>query len=248
MAVTASQYINKIGEGCRSGTPVAASTTLYGGTMAFVNASGYADDDVASGVNIFRGIVVETVDNSAGSNGTEKGEFWSSGRFLLTGSGFAQTSVGKRVYATDNFTLTLVATGGVYVGVIDEYVSATQVWVQIHGNTPYSAVDTNYIPDAVAQSLSGAGAINVTTFLTKWTTTAADAGTLADGTRIGQLKKIQLIVDGGDGTLTPSNLANGTTITFADAGDFALLRWNGTDWRAIELGNDADGATAPVLA
>jgi hypothetical protein len=107
---------------------------------------------------------------------------------------------------------------------------------------------TGGILDAVQQSLSGAGAINVTSYYTAWTTTAANAGTLADGSFVGQLKKVQLIVDGGDGTLTPSNLADGTTITFADAGDFALLRWNGTDWRAIELGNDADGATKPVLA
>lgn len=105
-----------------------------------------------------------------------------------------------------------------------------------------------WVPTAAAQSLSGAGAANVTTFLTKWTTTGAQAGTLADGVRVGQLKKIQLIVDGGDGTLTPANLAGGTTITFADAGDFALLKWDGTEWHAIELGNDADGATAPVLA
>jgi hypothetical protein len=105
-----------------------------------------------------------------------------------------------------------------------------------------------FAPLAAQQALSGAGAINITTFYTAWTTTGADAGTLADGATIGQLKKIKLIVDGGDGTLTPTNLAGGTTITFADAGDYVLLAWNGTDWVALELGNDADGATAPVLA
>jgi hypothetical protein len=105
-----------------------------------------------------------------------------------------------------------------------------------------------FVPLATAQSISGAGAMNTTSYLTKWTTTGAQAGTLANGQVIGQLKKIQLIVDGGDGTLTPTNLAGGTTITFADAGDFAVLLWDGTEWIAIELGNDADGATAPVLA
>lgn len=100
---------------------------------------------------------------------------------------------------------------------------------------------------AAQQALSGAGACNVTTYCTKWTTTGAEAGTLPNGTFRGQLKKIQMIVDGGDGTLTPTSLAGGTTITFADAGDFALLQWNGAAWVAIELGNDADGATAPVL-
>jgi hypothetical protein len=104
------------------------------------------------------------------------------------------------------------------------------------------------IPLAAQQAISGPGAINITTFYTAVTTTGADAFTLADGAVIGQLKKIQLIVDGGEATLTPTNLAGGTTITFADAGDYALLGWDGTDWVAIELGNDADGATAPALA
>jgi hypothetical protein len=104
------------------------------------------------------------------------------------------------------------------------------------------------ILSAVQQALSGAGAINVTSYYTAWTTTGVNAGTLADGTFVGQKKKIQLIVDGGDGTLTPVNLAGGTTITFADAGDFVVLRWDGTEWVVIERGNDADGATAPVVA
>lgn len=115
-----------------------------------------------------------------------------------------------------------------------------------------SAADSDqyvpFMPTDAQQAITDAGAANVTSYCTKWTTTGAAAGTLADGTQIGQLKKVQLIVDAGDLTLTPANLANGSTITFADAGDFAILLWNGTDWYAIELGNDADGATAPVLA
>lgn len=110
------------------------------------------------------------------------------------------------------------------------------------------SIIATFIPAAVGEAKTDAGAASVTCFLTKWTTTGAAAATLADGTAIGQLKKIQLIVDAGDLTLTPTNLASGSTITFADAGDFALLMWNGADWVAIELGNDADGATAPVLA
>ena len=105
-----------------------------------------------------------------------------------------------------------------------------------------------FVPNAAQQALSGAGALNVTSFYSVWTTTGAEAGTLVDGVATGQLKKIQLIVDGGDGTLTPSNLNGGTTITFADAGDYCLLLWDGAGWTILELGNDADGATAPVLA
>ena len=106
------------------------------------------------------------------------------------------------------------------------------------------------IPDVAQQALSGAGACNVTAFYTAVTTTGADALTLAAGTELGQLKKIQMIVDGGDGTLTIANPVSASldVITFADAGDYVMCIWNGTAWRVLELGNDADGATAPAIA
>ena len=100
-----------------------------------------------------------------------------------------------------------------------------------------------YAPAAVQQALSGAGAVNLTTFYTAVTNTGADALTLADGIK-GQLKKVKMIVDPGtDSTLTFNTNA---TIVFADAGDYALLLFSGTDWIPVELGNDADGATAPA--
>lgn len=244
-AVTASQYIEKVGDDERSFGPAAASTYFYGGTLCFFDSAGRVDDDDAAGVNRFAGVVVQDVDNSSGSAGDLNVEFYNKGRFLLTGSGFAQTSVGQSVFAIDNYTIQLAGSSATYIGVIKEYVSATQVWVEI--DTTHAA-DDSWFPTGTAQSLSGAGAINVTSYLTKWTTTSTDAGTLADGTRTGQMKKIQLIVDGGDGTLTPTSLSGGTTITFADAGDTAILKWDGTNWVAIELSNDADGATGPVLA
>lgn len=97
---------------------------------------------------------------------------------------------------------------------------------------------------------AGGGAVNVTSYYTAGASDAGgDAWTLANGTFPGQLKKIQLVTDGGgDATLTPTSLTGGTTITFADAGDYAILIWDGDSWTAVELGNDADGATAPVLA
>lgn len=117
-----------------------------------------------------------------------------------------------------------------------------------------SLVTNGLIPiilPAVQQTLAaGGGAVNITSYFTEFATDAGgDALTLADGAVAGQLKKIQLTTDGGgNGVLTPSNLADGDTITFADVGDYALLMWNGTNWRVLELGNDADGTTAPVLA
>lgn len=82
------------------------------------------------------------------------------------------------------------------------------------------------------QPLTGAGAVNLTTMTTAWTTTAADAGTLANGSN-GQIKTIVMVAHGGDGTLTPANLAGGTTITFNAVGDSVLLQFLSTDWFVI---------------
>lgn len=132
MAVTANQLITRA-EGCKKGIPVAASTYLYQGTLAFANASGYLDDDTASGVNPFAGIVIEAKDNSAGLDAALVGEVWRKGEFRLVGTGFTQASVGLSVYATDNFTLTMTqtTTGAVYIGKVSEYVSSTVVMVDI---------------------------------------------------------------------------------------------------------------------
>jgi len=43
-----------------------------------------------------------------------------------------------------------------------------------------------------------------------------------------------LVANGGDGTLTPTSLSGGTTITFNDAGDYVILLWNGSAWVVIE--------------
>ena len=107
----------------------------------------------------------------------------------------------------------------------------------------------NYIPTFLAlnstQSLSGAGAVDITSAVTKVTTTGTDALTLADG-QAGQIKVIIMIVDGGDGTLTPTTLLGGTTITFADAGDAVVLLWVATlGWVRIAQGGPGVG---PVMA
>jgi hypothetical protein len=78
------------------------------------------------------------------------------------------------------------------------------------------------------QSLSGAGAVDLDNLITELTTTGANALTLANGTTSGQIKIVNMIVDGGDGTLTPTTFANGTTITFDAVGESATLVWNST--------------------
>lgn len=113
-----------------------------------------------------------------------------------------------------------------------------------------SSVATALVPFVLAAAMSNTtdtAAVSVANYYTTLTTTGAAIPTLADGSVVGQMKKIEMLVDGGDAVLTPANLAGGTTITFADVGDVAELIWNGNDWVAIALYNTVDGATAPVL-
>lgn len=75
------------------------------------------------------------------------------------------------------------------------------------------------------QSLSGAGAVNITTGTTKLTTTGAgQALTLADGTN-GQIKRIIHDVDGGSAVLTPTTKTGFSTITFTAVGESATLEF-----------------------
>jgi hypothetical protein len=82
------------------------------------------------------------------------------------------------------------------------------------------------------QTLTGAGAVDVTSAITWVVTTGANALTLADGVE-GQTKYIVMKTDGGDGTLTPSNFAQGTTITFNDVGDSAQLLFTNASWHIV---------------
>ena len=157
MAVTANQ-ITARQEGCRIGGRVAASTTLYENTLCFVNATGYVDDDTATGANRFAGINIHYEDNSAGSAGDLTAEVYNEGVFRLTGTGFTQASVGLPVYATDNYTVTTVpSASGVYVGQCKEYVSSIVILVDIDpdGTSPASTVQTKTADYTVTAGDSG---------------------------------------------------------------------------------------------
>lgn len=209
---------------------------------------GTASADLACGDLVFdaggrAGVI--TAMNGVANGDTYKAQ--ASGRYTVAAKTTDTFSVGSDVFwDASEAEATSTATGNNWIGVADTAKTdgQTSVVTLLNGR---SGAFSGYL-DKAQQAISGAGAITVTEYYTAWTTTGVQAGTLADGTFVGQLKKIQLIVDGGNGTLTPANLNGGTTITFADAGDYALLRWNGSGWTALELGNDADGATAPALA
>lgn len=83
------------------------------------------------------------------------------------------------------------------------------------------------------QSLSGAGAVDITNAYTNLTTTgASQALTLADGT-LGEIKVIAHAVDGGSAVLTPTTKIGFSTITFTAVGDTATLVYTSAGWAIV---------------
>ena len=97
------------------------------------------------------------------------------------------------------------------------------------------------------QALTAAGAVNVTTSITTVASGAAIALTMPDGIQ-GQIKIIVFITDGGDATLTPTTMNDGTTLTFADAGDSAILCWIGASgWQVIGAWGPGTPGAGPTI-
>ncbi len=137
--------------------------------------------------------------------------------------------------------------------------SATRVNMTIAGNSTGSPTSTPLFTNAdlssdgasidqtvdpivgSVQSLSGAGAINVTALTTAFTSTGgAQALTLTNGAA-GQIKTILHVVDGGSGVLTPTTKTGFSTITFTNAGDavtlqyFTTVGWIVIGWNGVTI-------------
>ena len=80
------------------------------------------------------------------------------------------------------------------------------------------------------QQISGPGEISLDTLITEITTIGTDAYTLADGV-VGQVKIILAAdVSGGTGTVTPTTVSGGTTLTFDAVGESITLVYTSVGW------------------
>ena len=100
--------------------------------------------------------------------------------------------------------------------------------------------------DTNIQAITGAGAVDVITAVTQFTSDgAAQALTLADG-YIGQRKIVVHVVDGGSGVLTPANGLGYSTVTFTTAGEAVELMFLAGGWAVVGFGGLT--ATLPAIA
>ena len=107
--------------------------------------------------------------------------------------------------------------------------------ISINSTTGAVTVNSSFGTDVIlgTQSLSGAGAVDITNAFTSLTTSGvSQALTLANGT-VGQMKIIAHAVDGGSAVLTPTTKIGFSTVTFAAVGDSVTLIYTSAGWAIL---------------
>jgi len=147
------------------------------------------------------------------------------GKYLSLGDVFTVAKYGATVIAgTASGTAALTVTDG------DVVVTSGRI-ISTAGNITLTAGTLITTPQAI---LNANTAISVTHGVTKIANNAASTHALADGVE-GQRKTIVCTAYADDAVITPSNLANGTTITLNAVGDAVDLVFLGTEWWATNL-------------
>lgn len=163
----------------------------------------------------------------------------STGTGTFSGSVVANSNIRLRtnagiftIGASDDVVLSRNTTGVLQIGNVSSNASGSLLLTNL---TASGLLTTT--PD----TLSGAGAISVTTSATDYTSTGvAQALTLANGTVNGQIKIITHVSRGsgtGTGVLTPTTTNGFTTITFTGTGASATLRWSTTGGWTVMASN-----------
>jgi len=152
-------------EGVELDFPVAASTTIYGGSLVAVDANGYLNPGADTAGLIFEGVAMEQADNSSGSAGDLSCTVRRRGLFLVTlGTAITQANVGDNVFLVDDQTVDLAAnvTNAIFCGVIAKYVSSTTAYIDIEpairqADVATHIADTSGAHAASAISIADAG-------------------------------------------------------------------------------------------
>jgi len=142
----------------------------------------------------------------------------------------ALTDLGTTIAGVDLLHVVDVPTGTP----INKKISVTD----LINNLPTFIGFSNSVQDIAASVTS---AISVSTAVTLLETTNTTATTLANGTRIGQIKIIINDTAAGSSVLTPVSRLGYANIRFVDDGDSATLMWTGSAWAIIgtaDVGQD----------
>lgn len=176
---------------------------------------------------------------ASSGNTTTAGTLSATGDFAVNTNKFTVTASSGNTSAAG----TLSATGDFAINTNKFQVTASSGNTTVAGTLGVTGLTTatGGIAGGV-QTLSGPGAVNVTTLATAFTSTGTgDALTLADGTN-GQMKTVVYVAEaaGADtGVLTPTNRIGYASVTLNAVGDSVTLQFVGTAWAILAV----NGAT-----
>ena len=111
--------------------PVIAADIIYAGAAVSLDDSGNAQPLLpANTENGFAGFAGARADNSAGAAGAKRVNCFARGYVKLSVVGVTSNdNVGDAVYATDDDTFTLTASGGLQIGKVSRWISGTTCMV-----------------------------------------------------------------------------------------------------------------------
>lgn len=118
-------------EGVELEYKVAANAKIYAGSLVCLNATGYAVPGADTANFRLLGVASENVDNTGGANGDKTVRVRRKGVYRFAAAGMAVTNIGAAVMVTDDQTVALTSTNSVAAGKIAEFISATEVGVDI---------------------------------------------------------------------------------------------------------------------
>lgn len=114
---------------------MAASTTIYKGSIVAINASGYLVPAADAADYRVVGVAYEKGDNSAGADGAIEIRIQTEGIYRFDASSITQAMLGKMMYIVDDHTFDDgKGTNGVRAGTLVEFISATEGWIQVEPN------------------------------------------------------------------------------------------------------------------
>lgn len=158
--------------------PIAASTTIYKGTLVCLDSAGRAVPAAdTAGYSHVVGVAKDTYDNSSGAAGALDVEVLT-GVFKMTASSIALSQVMDALYVVDDQTVDETTTNDVFAGILVGYISATEGWILV-GPTALTLGADVTATAAELNLLDASGASGVRMATASGTLTASQINNLA---------------------------------------------------------------------
>jgi len=174
--------------------PMVATDIIYEGAAVGIEAASGNARPLNAG-DAFAGFCIQNADNATGSAGDVRVQVKTHGEVQLPVTNVAITDIGKPVYASDDDTFVLTATGNSYIGKVKRFVSTGVAVVAfdvrsggavtaLTDNTGGAAVETLAAmvnTDAITDSSGGTANGTIAAITGAANTGSADVGPVADG-------------------------------------------------------------------